>query len=98
MQCLGRSLQTEPPIAKIRPLLLYQLLILSTAQVAWVVTNSKKNLTERHPHGMIDTYGGYLKTSVPKSQRQGGARDQAVKFLLNRVIWDPQRSIYQPKL
>ena len=43
------------------------------SQVAWVVTNSDKNLTKRDPHGMIDTYGGYLKTMVTKSGRQGMA-------------------------
>ncbi len=43
------------------------------SQVAPVVTSRKKNPTKRDPNGMIDTYGGYLKTMVTKSGRQGMA-------------------------
>ena len=45
------------------------------------VPSKQKTLTKWDPHGMIDTYGGYLKTIVSKSRRQGGARDQADKFM-----------------
>ena len=51
------------------------------AQVAPGVPSKQKTLTKWDPHGMIDTYGGYLKTIVSKSKRQGGARDQADKFM-----------------
>ena len=43
------------------------------AQVAPLVSSSQKTPTKRDPHGMIDTYGGYLKTIVTKSGRQGMA-------------------------
>ena len=45
----------------------------SSSQVARGVTSRQKTLTKRDPHGMIDTYGGYLKIMVTKSGRQGMA-------------------------
>ena len=45
----------------------------TSAQVAPVVTSRKKTPTKRDPNGMIDTYGGYLKTMATKSGRQGMA-------------------------
>ena len=45
----------------------------STTRVAPLVSSSQKNLTKPDPHGMIDTYGGYLKIMVTKSSRQGMA-------------------------
>ena len=41
--------------------------------MAPLVSSSQKTPTKRDPHGIIDTYGGYLKTMVPKSGRQGMA-------------------------
>ena len=67
-------------------------------QVARVVPSSDKTPRKRDPPGMIGTYSGYLKTTVPKSSRQGWARDQADKFLVNWAIRDPQGSTSQPKL
>ena len=68
------------------------------SQVAWVVPSRDETLRKGDPPGMIGTYSGYLKTTVPKSSRQGWARDQGDKFLVNWAIWDPQRLTSQPKL
>ena len=62
--------------------------------MASLVTNSEKNPTKWDPGGMIDTYSGYLKTTVPKSRRQGGARDQADKFLVNRATGTPTDQLF----
>ena len=46
---------------------------------------------------MLGTYMEYPKIMVPKPSHQGGVLDQANKFQYNRVIWDPQKSTFQPK-
>ena len=50
-------------------------------QVALVVTNKNKMHKPRDPNGVVTTYGEYQKTTIPKSDFQGLARNQADKFL-----------------
>ena len=47
---------------------------------------------------MLDPYVDYPKTIVPNPSHQGGAQNQADKFLSNRDIWDPQKSTFQANL
>ena len=41
----------------------------------------KKKYTKKYPYPMLDPYGDYPKTTVPNPSHQGGAQNQADKFL-----------------